>query len=196
MEQLIKITTVPIAIEMKIENAKIQRQSKTAKLEISQTDGGGIRMKSQPVKLKLDTFDIRNQISPSPLKSVEKSAQKGMNAAYTATGRYAENGKMYLEGQMGEDVTAKIIEQLNAPKNVQVNMGAYPAPNTGVKTQVTPGQLSMMYDMDKLNFDVRNLNGDFEFIPASIDIEVTQYPDVRIEYLGEPIYVPPRDEAQ
>ena len=48
--------------------------------------------------------------------------------------------------------------------------------------------------MDKLNFDVRSLNGDFEFIPASIDVEITQYPDVRIEYVGEPIYVPPRKE--
>lgn len=193
MEQLIKITTVPIAIEMKIENAKIQRQSKTAKLEISKKDGR-LSMKSQPVKVKLDTFDIRNQLSPTPLKSTEKAAQKGMQAAYTATGRYAENGKMYLEGQMGEDVTAKIIEQIHAPQNVNVNMGTYPAPNTGVKIGVEPGKLSMMYDMDKLNFDVRNHNGDFEFIPASIDIEVTQYPDVRIEYLGEPIYVPPRDE--
>lgn len=193
MEQLIKITTVPIAIEMKIENAKIQRQSKTAQLEISKKNGR-LSMKSQPVKVKLDTFDLRNQLSPTPIKSTEQAAQKGVQAAYTATGRYAENGKMYLEGQMGEDVTAKIIEQINAPKNVNVAMGAYPAPNTGVKTNVEPAKLSMMYDMDKLNFDVRNSNGDFEFIPASIDIEVTQYPDVRIEYVGEPIYVPPRDE--
>lgn len=193
MEQLIKITTVPIAIEMKIENAKIQRQSKTAKLEISKKDGR-LSMKSQPVKVKLDTFDIRNQLSPTAMKSIEQAAQKGKQAAYTATGRYAENGKMYLEGQMGEDVTAKLIEQINAPKNVQVNIGSYPAANTGVKTSVEPAQLSMRYDMDKLNFDVRSLNGDFEFIPASIDVEITQYPDVRIEYVGEPIYVPPRKE--
>lgn len=194
MEQLIKITTVPIAIEMKIQNARFERHSDTAQLEISKKPGGGIRMKSSPVKLKLDTFDIRNQLNPSAMNSVKNASQMGFRAAYTATGRLADNGKMYLEGQIGEDVTAKIIEQMSAPQNVQVNIGAFPAKGTGVQTNVTPAELSLMYDMDKLNFDVRSLNGDFEFVPASIDVEITQYPDVHIEYLGEPIYVPPRDE--
>lgn len=194
MDQLIKITTVPIAIEMKIQNAKVQRQSKTAQLEITEKQGGGIRMKSSPVKVKLDTLDIRNQLSPTPIKSTEEFAQKGFKAAYTATGRMAENGRMYLEGEIGEDVTGKIIEQMAAPRNVEVAMKAYPAAGTGVKTAVDPGKLSIMYDMDRMNFDVRSTNGDFEFIPGTIDVEITQYPDVRIEYLGEPIYVPPRHD--
>ncbi len=194
MDQLLKITTVPIAIEMKIQNARIQRQSKTAQLEISEKQGGGIRMKSSPVKIKLDTLDIRNQLSATPKKSTADFAQKGLRAAYTATGRMAENGRMYLEGEIGEDVTGKIIEQMAAPRNVEVVMKAYPEAGTGVKTSVDPAKLSIMYDMDRLNFDVRSNNGDFEFIPGSIDVEITQYPDVHIEYLGEPIYVPPRHD--
>ncbi len=194
MDQLLKITTVPIAIEMKIENAKVQRQNKTAQIEITKSQGGGIRMKSSPVKVKLDTLDIRNQLSATPKKSTEEFAKKGFRAAYTATGRMAENGRMYLEGEIGEDVTGKIIEQMAAPKNVEVAMKAYPAAGTGVKTAVDPGKLSIMYDMDRMNFDVRSGKGDFEFIPGSIDVEITQYPDVHIEYVGEPIYVPPRHD--
>lgn len=194
MEQLLKITTVPIAIEMKIPNAKVQRQSKTAQIEITEKQGGGIRMKSSPVKVQLDTLNLRNQLSPTPIKSTEEYAQKGVKAAYTATGRMAENGRMYLEGEIGEDVTGKIIEQMSAPKNLEVAMKAYPAPGTGVKTTVDPAKLSIMYDMDRMNFDVRSTKGDFEFVPGSIEIEITQYPELHIEYTGEPIYVPPRSE--
>lgn len=194
MDQLLKITTVPIAIEMKIENAKVQRQNKTAQIEITKSQGGGIRMKSSPVKVKLDTLDIRNQLSATPKKSTEEFAKKGFRAAYTATGRMADNGRMYLEGEIGEDVTGKIIEQMAAPKNPELVMKTYPAPGTGVKTAVDPAKLSIMYDMDRMNFDVRSGKGDFEFIPGSIDVEITQYPDVHIEYVGEPIYVPPRHD--
>lgn len=46
-------------------------------------------------------------------------------------------------------------------------------------------------EMDKLNFEFKLSNGDFEFILGSIEMNITQYPDVIIEYIGKPIYVPP-----
>ena len=45
--------------------------------------------------------------------------------------------------------------------------------------------------MDKLNFDLKVLNGNYEFIPGNIEMSITQHPDVLIEYVGGPIYVPP-----
>ena len=40
MNQLIKITTVPIQYELKINNARFERQSAQAELEISRKKGG------------------------------------------------------------------------------------------------------------------------------------------------------------
>ena len=37
----------------------------------------------------------------------------------------------------------------------------------------------------------RKANGNYEFIPGDIEMSITQQPDVLIEYVGGPIYVPP-----
>jgi hypothetical protein len=54
-----------------------------------------------------------------------------------------------------------------------------------------PGSISVDYQMDSLTFDWNtNSKPDLEYIPASIEYFVAQYPKVIIEYIGEPIYVP------
>lgn len=50
--------------------------------------------------------------------------------------------------------------------------------------------------MDKLNFDLRVDQGRVEFIPGSIEMTINQYPEVNIEYVGDPIYVPPSAVAR
>ena len=45
--------------------------------------------------------------------------------------------------------------------------------------------------MDKLNFDLKMEQGNFKFIPGDIQLSITQQPDVLIEYIGGPLYVPP-----
>ena len=54
--------------------------------------------------------------------------------------------------------------------------------------------LDIQYQMDRMNFDVRVSGGDIEYIPGSVDFTITQWPDVLIEYIGQPMYVPPRDD--
>ena len=48
--------------------------------------------------------------------------------------------------------------------------------------------------MDKLNFDWRVSQPEFEFTPGDIELSVTQQPDVIIKYIGGPIYVPPSSD--
>ena len=52
MEQLLKITTVPISIELKVNNARLEQKTGTADLEISR-ENGNFRIKSQPIRLKI-----------------------------------------------------------------------------------------------------------------------------------------------
>ena len=51
--------------------------------------------------------------------------------------------------------------------------------------------MTIQYEMDKLNFDWKINKTGFEFIPGSIEFSITQQPDVLIEYVGDPLYVPP-----
>ena len=91
MYPLIEIKTVPIEIEMKVSHAKLEYTRGTADLEISRGEGG-LSIKSRPIKLNIDTFEARNSVVPTAMRSQQQAAQKGEQASYTATATYAQHG--------------------------------------------------------------------------------------------------------
>ncbi len=190
MEQLLKITTIPISYELKVNNARLERHNGSAQIEISR-DKGGMRIKSRPIQIKLDTYEARNSVVPTTKTSIYQAAQKGKTAAYQATAQYAQEGRLMLHTQIGEG--AEAIDQMLANRTAQptgqFQMGFIPT--TGPEIDWQPPALSIEYQMDKLNFDLRMDKGRVEFIPGSIEMVISQYPDINIEYIGEPLYVPP-----
>ena len=106
MKPLIEITTVPIQIEMKTTNAKLEYARGTVEMEISR-DKGGLNIKSRPIRVNIDTFEARNSITPTLARSLEQGAQKGQQAAYQATATYAQQGKLMMETKLGEEVITK-----------------------------------------------------------------------------------------
>lgn len=188
MEQLLKITTVPISIEFKVNNARLEQQSGTADLEISRNDGN-FTIKSSPIRLSMDTFEARDSIRPSSASSLVKSfSQKGKNAAYQATATYAQEGQMLLSATLGDDALDQVIKQRNT---VNTDYGLDFIPKAQPNIDWSQPDINIQYEMDKLNFDWKINKTGFQFIPGSIEFSVTQQPDVKIEYVGGPIYVPP-----
>lgn len=189
MFPLIEITTVPIEIEMKVTDAKLEYARGTADLEISRNNGG-LHIKSRPIKLNVDTFEARNSIAPTTARAISQAADNGTQAAYAATAAYAQQGKLLLTAKVGEDMIAQIAAQSQA-QNVQTNIGIKFLPTVGPELNWDPGDMQIRYEMDKLNFDWRLNHPSFEFTPGDIQISVTQMPDVQIKYVGGPLYVPP-----
>lgn len=189
MYPLIEIKTVPIEIEMKTTNATWEYQRGTAEMEIRR-EKGGLKINSRPIRVQMDTFEARNSVSPTPMRSVEQSAQRGRQAAYEATAAYARHGKLLLNAKVGEDVVTQIAtEPQQEAMNVTVNLDFLP--KGGVEMDWQAGEMQIRYEMDKLNFDWKVDNASFEFVPADIEISVAQMPDVIIKYVGGPLYVPP-----
>lgn len=189
MKPLIEITTIPISIEFKVNNARIERASGTAEVEISRGKGG-LSMKSRPIQLNMDTFEARNSVVPTTMRSVEQFAQDGVNGAYEATAQFAEEGSMLLDIHLKQNTLAQIAGNRMGPNQpADFNIGFLPEYPPNINW--TPGDLSIQYEMDKLNFDWKIGQGKFEFIPGNIEFTVKQYPKVVIEYVGSPIYVPP-----
>lgn len=188
MKQLINITTVPIQYELKIQNARLQYKNATAEVEISR-DKGGMRIKSRPVKLNIDSFEARNSVTPTTARSVAQTAQKGNQAAYEATAQLAQEGQLMLKAKIGEDVLGQIFANRNQQPTGEFELGF--TPSEPVDLNYEAGDLIINYQMDKLNFDLKVANGNFEFVPGDIELSITQHPEVRIEYIGGPIYVPP-----
>ncbi|MEA5083845.1 MAG: DUF6470 family protein [Lachnospiraceae bacterium] len=188
MEPLISITTIPISIEMKVNNARLEYKNSNATMEITR-DSGGLRIKSQPIKLDIDQSKCFSSIRPTTMESTYQAAQKGKQAVYEATATYAQEGKLLLNAQIGEDVLGQIIDS-RVNKDVNTNVGIQFLPSAAPELNWSAPEMTIEYEMDKLNFDWKVLNGNFEFIPGDIEISITQMPDVRIEYIGGPIYFP------
>ncbi len=193
MEQLIKIETVPISYELKVTHGKLERHNGMAELEISKSEGG-LQIKSRPIQIRLDTFEARNSISPSAPRSIEQAAHKGRSAAYAASAQYASEGRIMLQTQIGEgrQTIDRILAQRTARPTGEFGLGF--TPSTGPQIDWVPPALSIEYEMDKLSFDLKVDQGQVEFIPGDIEMIVNQQPEINIEYIGGPIYVPPSTE--
>ena len=192
MTPLIEIKTVPIEIEMKVSHAKLEYTRGTADLEISRGEGG-LSIKSRPIKLNIDTFEARNSVVPTAMRSIEQYAEKGQQASYTATATYARQGKMFLEAKIGEDVIGQIAAE-STMKNYKPNSNIEFLPSVPPEITWDPGEMHIRYEMDKLNFDWRLNRPPFAFNPGDIELSVTQQPDVIIKYMGGPLYVPPSSD--
>ena len=188
MKPLIEITTVPIQIEMKTTRARLEYARGTAEMEVSR-DKGGLQIKSRPIRVNIDTFEARNSITPTVMRSVEQNAQKGIQASYKATATFAQQGELMMKTKLGEEVITKFSRD-SLLEGVQ-DVGLDFIPKVGPEITWDPGEMNIRYEMDKLNFDWKINGGSFEFIPGDIELTVTQRPEVIIKYIGGPIYVPP-----
>ena len=191
MKPLIEITTVPIQIEMKTTNAKLEYARGTAEMEVSR-DKGGLQIKSRPIRVNIDTFEARNSITPTAVRSIEQPAQKGRQAADTATATIAQQGKLMMETKLGEEVITKFAKDAYKENIRDVGLDFLPSVPPEITWDV--GEMNIRYEMDKLNFDWKIGGGSFEFTPGDIEFTVTQRPEVLIKYVGGPIYVPPSSD--
>lgn len=187
MYPLIEIKTIPIEIQMKVNHAKLEYAHSTAELEIARDDGG-LSIKSRPIRLNIDTFEARNSLSPTTVRSVEQAAQKGQQAVYEATAKYAREGKLLLEAKIGQELVTQFARE---SQQVNTDFAMDFLPKGGAQLSWDQGEMNIRYEMDKLNFDWRVSSGDYKFTPGNIEISVTQQPDIVIKYIGGPIYVPP-----
>lgn len=187
MDQLIKITTVPIQYELKVNNARLEYSRSSAELEIHRNEGG-LSIKSRPVKLNLSSFNARNSVVPTTATSVKQAASKGQQAAYNATAQMVQEGNLLLKADIGQDAIGQILQQRTAQPTGEFQLGF--TPSAPVDIEYEAPDLTINYEMDKLNFDLKVANGNFEFIPGDIEMSITQRPQVVIEYVGGPIYVP------
>ena len=187
MKPLIEITTVPIEIQMKVTNARLEYARGTAQMEISR-DRGGLSIRSRPIRVNIDTFEARSSVMPTTAQIIQQQAQKGMQGAYQATGVIAREGRMMMEAKI-KNVVPQLAKQQTMGELVNSNIQFLPSADPEISWD--GGELSIRYEMDKLNFDWRMGQMDFTFVPGDIEFTMTQRPDVIIKYVGGPLYVPP-----
>lgn len=188
MEPLLKIQSVPISMELHVENARLQLEQPSAQLDITR-NSGGLTIESEPIRVRLDTFEARASAGlKSACRSIEEAAQKGVKMGYEAIGRIAEDGNFMMDIHLKGNTIPNL-----ATKNLDLNLDTIIGfiPSTKPEIEWDGPELQMKYDMDKLAFDWRVNRPNVTFIPGNIEMEIKEFPKVIIEYIGEPIYVPP-----
>ena len=189
MQPLIEITTVPIQIEMKTTNAKLEYVNGTAEMEVSKSEGG-LSIKSKPIRINIDTYEASNSVTPTLARRLEQDAQKGTQVAYQATATFVNQGEMMMKTGWGEDVMKQVASDAMM-KHTKLGVAMDFIPKAPAEITWDPGEMNIRYEMDKLNFDWKISKFGFEFTPGDIEFTVTQRPEVVIKYVGGPIYVPP-----
>lgn len=191
MYPLIEIQTVPIEIEMKVTPARLEYARGTAQMEISR-DKGGLSIRSQPIRVNIDTFEARNSVMPTTATMIRQQAQAGMQGAYQATAVLAREGRMMMEARIDQNVIPQLAKQQNIGQPTNLNIDFLPS--AGPDISWDGGEMNIRYEMDKLNFDWRMEQMSFTFVPGDIEFTMTQRPDVIIKYVGGPLYVPPSSD--
>lgn len=187
MKPLLQIKTIPLKYELKIQRAELKyNSSKTNMFE--KNDKGGLEIQSRPSKLNMDTFNARNSVCPTTMTSVRQAAESGLQAAMEATATYAKEGAILLDPNISNP-----LDEINRQR-AQMPTGEFSMrflPTTGPDIEWSEPNMDIKYQMDKISFDIKVAKGDYEFIPGNVEVSITQMPDVEIEYIGEPLYVPP-----
>lgn len=187
MEPLIHIKTIPLKYEMKIQKAQLKYKSSKTEV-LMDRKRGGLDISNKPTRLSIDSYNARNSVCPTTMESIRQSAASGLQAASEATATYAEEGALLLDPNVQNPLDQIFRQRAQKPTG---EFGLTFLPTTGPDLEWSTPDLNIKYQMDKLSFDLKAAKGDFEFIPGSVEISITQMPDVEIEYIGKPLYVPP-----
>lgn len=188
MEQLLNITSVPIKYELSVTNARVDYKPQKSQVVQDRIDGN-FQIQNKPARLLINTRDAMNSVVPSAFTSIRQAAQKGMQNARDVSAQIAMDGKQFMNAAPGADVLSQVFEQHAAMPTGEFQLAFIPTVGPEIKYQEADFQ--MQYQADKLQFDVRVSNGNLEYVAGSVSMNVTQWPDVVIEYIGRPMYVPP-----
>ena len=189
---LIELKSVPTESEQQITDAQLDYKRGTVDMQVSRNERG-LQIKSSPIRLNLDTFEARNSVMPTVATRIQRSAEAGQQAAYSATATYARQGQLLLQARVGQELVTQFAAEAQN-KDLKTNVGIQFLPTTGPEISWDKGEINIRYEMDKMNFDWRTQNGDIQFTPGDIEISVTQQPDLIIKYVGGALYVPPSSD--
>lgn len=187
---LLQITTIPIQIEIKVTNAKYEYpEDRQPKVNIT-TNNGRFVMQAEPLRLNIDTYEARKSLGEGHMTDadiIQQKANEGFSIAFQGTARVAAEGNSLARGMSASEIA---IQNARAGATVETVMEFLP--KTGADITFDGGTLNIEYQMGDQDFDWDvTPQLPMEFIPGSVELIVRDRPRVEIEYIGDPLYVPP-----
>lgn len=188
---LLQITTIPIQIEIKVTNARFEHSDEYVQPQVNiKSRNGGFVMEAEPLKLNIDTYQARKSMGYGHMTEgdmLKQKAQEGWSIAFQGTAKVAAEGDQLARGMSPAEIA---LNNARAGATVQTIMDFLP--KEGADITFEAGKLNIEYQMGTQDIDW-NIHPDspLEFIPGSVEFIVHDRPRIEIEYIGDPLYVPP-----
>ncbi len=186
--QLLKITNIPIQFNYSTTPGRLEMHRTPNPVQHMEHDPAQLKLKARNIQVRMDTTEMRASLNMrNPTDFARYYGSKGMQQAYETIGEQVQFGNQMAQIQDGVTIP-QIIRQkmLEQPTTYTTYL-----PPVGADISWQPEELQINYDPGTLNFDWKLMSCTMNYIPSSFQFNVTQYPKVNIEYLGEPTYVPP-----
>lgn len=183
MQPLLKIQNIPISIEYKVQRAALQIPSPQAQIRSKALAGSNLQARQN------GSHSAGTGYKPRVLQQQNSTRNYGNSTAQEA--HQAESGEsgVSVDGTSSRGTITNMVNNRMA-SSAQTVSAFTPTVRSGA-TALNSSALSMEYPVDRLRVDWNNNQlPQLEYVPGSIEFSVTQYPQVIIEYLGSPIYVP------
>lgn len=192
MSLLLKITSKPIEYNIHTEPATLTaKQTPPQRNQTSNPARVNIATKDAEVNMDFTkTYESLGMKSVS--KVIAEDGAESIQASNNATAEFVKQGNSLSQIQKGVTIgdyiknknlsNVSITGQLSAVEIASPEMSVEPG---GVDISVTPAELKNEWNIEK---------NKMEYVPGKYHMEITQFPEVKIEYVGGLNYVPPSSD--
>lgn len=172
--QLLEITNIPIKLDISVNHAHLSPIDKTAAPAAvanpikSPAEMRALMENSRNTDVFVQSSDSKIELSYNAVAKVSRPVASQGGEFVSKTGELEE---IFENSNLGE-----VIQKAASAKENNMSWNN--------------GTLSLNYSAEQLGMKFEPDTVGFEFTPGSIDITVEQFPEVKIEYVGEPIVIP------
>ena len=192
MQPLIKITSVPIRTASYSQNARLvssdsvdmeRRKALARRMSFQRSAGKGFMPMKDITRIN-QTFSRRTAAAP-----------KGQNISRQETAfRNVQSSVPQVKMSASSEMPSSDISVSDTVYTKAFAAVSMPVSSSGTRTDIFM-ESSSAYTAELGALEMRVARGDLTFLPPMVMTIITQYPELHFEYLGEFIYVPPRDSA-
>jgi hypothetical protein len=155
-----------------------------------QVQRGGFRMDSRPAQLQIDQYAARSSMGLghyNPIDFMRDEVQRAWQLAREGVERSVENGNALARGSSPAEVAVQ-----NRRGNFNIETFVDFIPKTGPEFSVVDGMLEIDISPNRVNIEWEHIQAERAiYHPGSVDVVVTQYPEIQIEFVGPIQYFPP-----
>lgn len=181
---MLSINTTPASITIKTNNAKLEIQQPKAEIDMS-VSPSSLDIKTEKPVITIDQSECFSEAGRKNIRQFLDDIVSYANEKHSeGIARRVDDGNILAGIEKGYN---GFKENAKRAINEETSIGLDFIPKSRPVITITPGELSIRYNSSKVNFDVIPQKPIIDYRAGSVDIEVGQYPSIRIEYINDKI---------